>query len=73
MFLNLGCGFEIKYINIILGLSINAFIGEDTIRKPMALVLITCMLSVIVLTGCTTEDHRVMVTVKNLRDNAQNI
>ena len=29
------------------------------------------MLSVIILTGCTTENHRVMVTVKNLRGLSQ--
>jgi len=39
----------------------------------MALVIITCIMAVIVLTGCTTETHRVMLTVKNLRDTSQNI
>jgi hypothetical protein len=39
----------------------------------MTLVMIICMLSVIMLTGCTQEEHRVMVTVKNLRDVSQNI
>lgn len=32
-----------------------------------------CILSISLLTGCTTEDHRVMVTVKNLRDLSQSI
>ena len=39
----------------------------------MALVMITCVLLVIMLTGCTTENHRVVVTVKNLRDLSQGI
>ncbi len=39
----------------------------------MAFVLAVCILSISLLTGCTTEDHRVMVTVKNLRDGSQSI
>lgn len=35
--------------------------------------MIACMLSVLMLAGCATETHRVMLTVKNLRDETQNI
>ena len=45
----------------------------DTISKPIVPVIIACLLSVIILTGCATETHRVMLTVKNLRDKTQNI
>jgi len=35
--------------------------------------MFVCILTVSVLTGCTTEDHRVIITVKNNRDISQNI
>ncbi|UCE39127.1 MAG: hypothetical protein JSW00_07900 [Thermoplasmata archaeon] len=47
--------------------------GDDTIRKSVAFIIFTCILSVSILTGCTTENHRVMITVKNNRDTTQNI
>jgi hypothetical protein len=42
-------------------------------RKSAALILILCILCVAILTGCTSESHRVVVTVKNNRDTSQNI
>ncbi len=49
------------------------FTGEDTIKKSLAFVMVAFILSLSMLTGCTTENHRVMVTVKNLRDLSQSI
>lgn len=42
-------------------------------RKSAALILVLGILCVAILTGCTTESHRVIVTVKNNRDTSQNI
>ena len=35
--------------------------------------MMLCLISVIVLTGCTAETHRVLITVSNNRDITQNI
>ncbi len=42
-------------------------------RKSIPFVIFTCIITVSILTGCTTENHRVMITVKNNRDTPQNI
>jgi outer membrane protein assembly factor BamA len=42
-------------------------------RKSAALILVLCILCVAILTGCTTENHRVVVTIKNNRGTSQNI
>ncbi len=42
-------------------------------RKSAALVLVLCILCVVILTGCTSENHRVMVTIKNTTDTTKNI
>jgi hypothetical protein len=47
--------------------------GDDTIRKSIVLVIFVCILTVSILAGCTTENHRVIITVKNNRDISQNI
>jgi hypothetical protein len=49
------------------------FAGEDRINRSLAIILAAFIFSVTVLAGCTTENHRVMVTVKNLRDVSQDI
>jgi hypothetical protein len=48
-------------------------IGDGVMRKPLALIILTCILFPLILTGCTEENHRVIVTVKNLRDTPQEI
>ena len=42
-------------------------------RKSAALILVLCILFVALLTGCTSEKHRIIITVKNNRDTSQNI
>lgn len=42
-------------------------------RKSVVFTLVLCLLAVAIFSGCTTENHRVMITVKNNRDNVQNI
>jgi hypothetical protein len=42
-------------------------------RKPVTIFIIISLLSMALLTGCTEENHRVIVTVKNLRDTPQEI
>jgi hypothetical protein len=36
-------------------------------------MIVICILTVSILTGCTTENHRVIITVKNNKDTSQNI
>ena len=42
-------------------------------RKSAALILVLFILFVTILTGCTTENHRVLITIKNNRDTSQSI
>ena len=42
-------------------------------RKSAALILVLCILCVAILTGCTSENHRIIITVKNNRDTSQRI
>ena len=42
-------------------------------RKSAALILVLCILCVAILTGCTTENHRIIITVKNNRATSQSI
>jgi hypothetical protein len=47
--------------------------GDDTMRKSTVFILVLCLLSVAILTGCTSEDHRVLVTIENDTNNDKNI
>jgi hypothetical protein len=42
-------------------------------RKSDALILVLSILFVTILTGCTSENHRIIITVKNNRDTSQSI
>jgi hypothetical protein len=42
-------------------------------RKSAVFILVLCIISVVILTGCTSESHRVMVTIKNTTDTTKNI
>ncbi len=42
-------------------------------RKSAAFILVLCILFVTILTGCTSENHRIIITVKNNRDTSQRI
>lgn len=42
-------------------------------KKSFVLIILLCLLFPLVLSGCTTENHRVIVTVKNNRDTFQEI
>lgn len=42
-------------------------------RKSAAFILVLFVLFVTILTGCTTENHRIIITVKNNRDTSQRI
>jgi hypothetical protein len=48
-------------------------IKVETMRKSTVFILILCLISVAVLAGCTSENHRVLITVSNNRDLSQNI
>jgi hypothetical protein len=42
-------------------------------RKSVVFILVLGILSVAILAGCTSENHRVMVTIKNDTDTTKNI
>ncbi len=47
--------------------------GDGPIKKSAAFTLILCLLSIALFTGCTTENHRVMVTIKNTTEVSETI
>ena len=42
-------------------------------KKTVGFLLILCLLTITIFSGCTSENHRVIITVKNNRDTFQEI
>jgi hypothetical protein len=46
---------------------------DGTTKRDIAIIIVLCIFTTTLLTGCTTENYRVIITVSNNRDTIQNI
>jgi hypothetical protein len=55
-------------------LELNKFVKRgETLRKSAVFILIVCLLPVTTLAGCTTQNHRMLVTIKNTTNEVKTI